>query len=190
MQKSIANYIGIQAIRFLAGTQAFGMVTFHGGWILLALATWGFEAGPDSSTATVSRALVRAYAWLGGVDENGRGDGTLMMVVWAKLSLVVYLIDAAIRGVRGERKPVALWRIALASGAIALSGYLIAFWPTAKSGFENVFPAVLFSVLTVLATAWAVLAQRLGEFLVARIRNESVSTAVAQERKAPQSTLR
>lgn len=183
MQTSIGNLIGIQAIRFLAGTQAFGMVIFHGGWILLALATWGLEAGPDSSTATLSRALVRAYAWLGGVDEYGHGDGSLMMVVWAKLSLVVYLIDAAIRRVRGERKPVSLWRAAAASGAIALCGYLFAFWPTAKSGFENVFPALLFSVLALLATAWAVLAQRLGEILVARIRKEPLSPAVAQRAK-------
>ncbi len=173
MQTSFGSHIGIQAIRFLAGTQAFGVVVFHAGWVLLALATWGFEAGEGTSTATVSRALLRGYAWLGGVDEYGHGDGSSLMLVWAKLSLVVYVIDAAIRAIRAERKPVALWRVAVVSGAVALCGYLFALWPDAKSSYENLLPALLFSALALIATAWAVLAQRLGEFMVASIRKAS-----------------
>jgi hypothetical protein len=63
-------------------------------------------AGADSGgTAAVTRTLVRAYACLGGVDANGHGDAQSPMVVWARIALVIYALDALWRWLFGLRAP-------------------------------------------------------------------------------------
>lgn len=132
--RSIGQVLAIQLVRYLAAAQSFAMVVFHGGWMLLALATWGHASGPEGDVGDVSRALVRAYAWLGGVDEDGRGGERGLMAVWAKLGLVIYLIEALWYRLSGPRKPIAWWWITVGSWLVAVLGYVLALMPTGDLG--------------------------------------------------------
>lgn len=156
----LGRFILIQAIRYLAASMAFPMVFFHAGWVLLAVATWGHAAAPDSAVAAVAQSLARAYAWLGGVDASGHGDEDGLMVVWAKLSLLVYAAESLWRWAFGERKPMRLARVAMLSTAVALVGYALAFAPTGEL-VEAAPIGVGFSILAGLATAWSMAMHRL-----------------------------
>lgn len=173
-KRSIGDIVAIHAVRYLAASQAFAMVAFHAGWVLLALATWGHASGPDTAVGDMTRALVRAYAWLGGVDESGRGDERSLMAVWAKLGLVIYAIEALWRGVFGQRKPLALWRIASTSWLVAQLGYIGALVPTGDLR-EATLMLIVFPVLAGLSTAWAAAAHRLATHVENLIRKRQVA---------------
>ena len=109
---------------------------------------------------------MRGYAWLGGVDEHGRGDGDNLLSVWAKRSLVVYLIDAALRALRGPRPAQprrSVWWWSGLSGLGTLFGMGLAFWPTDDPLLGLTPLLVLFSALSAGAAAWAVFIRRLVE---------------------------
>jgi hypothetical protein len=171
---SIGDLVAIQAVRYLAASQAFAMVAFHAGWVLLSLATWGHASGPDTAVGDTTRALVRAYAWLGGVDESGRGDERSLMAVWAKLGLVIYAIEALWRWVFGQRKPIALWRIAAASWLVAQLGYIGALVPTGDLR-DATLMLIAFPVLAGVSTAWSVAAHRLATHVEDLIRRKQVA---------------
>ena len=164
----VGRFLVTQAIRYFAAAQAFPMVFFHAGWILLAVATWGHAAGPESAVGAVSQVLVRAYTWMGGVDANGHGDEDGLMVVWAKLALLVYAAEALWRLAFGERKPMRLLRIAMVSTGVALVGYIAAFLPTGDLA-EAALVVIGFSTLAGLATAWSVGMHRLAAALELRV---------------------
>jgi hypothetical protein len=171
MKHKLTLIAGSQLIRFFAGTQAFGMVVLHAGWMLLALATWGDANDPDSAHS-ITAPIVRAFIWLGGVDNAGHGDANSIMRVWGKLSILVYLIDLAWRRVAGERRPRSLWKLALVSGAIAFAGWVLALWPTGPAWGEA-WIIVLFAVLTALATGWSILVRRLGDLIIAGLEQRA-----------------
>lgn len=172
MNESFKRGLGVQLIRYLASTQAMAMVVLHGAWMLLALATWNHAAGGEGGTGGIARSLLRAYAWLGGVDADGHGDAGNLVAVFAKLSLVVYAISALWQRLFGEWRPLPWWLLALGSGVVALFGYAMSIWPSlpadAKPG-DAAFVIGLFAVVTALSTAWAVLARRGGEWLIGRM---------------------
>jgi hypothetical protein len=168
MPKQIARRIAAEAVQFAASTQVVGAVFFHAGWIILMLATWGHASGGEGMIAMVTRALTRAFVWLGGVDAAGHGDMNTIMLVWVKLSFGLYLIDLALRRWLGERRPLALGRIALLSGAIAAVGYTVAMWNEFAIR-DGIWVIVLFSVLAAITTAWAVLVRRMASLLATAI---------------------
>lgn len=162
------NVIARHALRYFAAAQAGPVVILQGAWLILATATWSHAYGDDSGVAGAMRALMRGYAWLGGTDEYGHGDGYTLLVVWGKLSLVVYLIDSALRALRGPRPARArrsVWFWAALSGLGTIFGMGFALWPTPDSLFDLVPLLILFSVLSAGAAAWAVLSRRLVERL-------------------------
>ena len=168
LEHPLGRFILVQGIRYFAAAQAFPMVFFHAGWILLAVATWGHAAEPGGAVGAVTRGLVRAYGWLGGVDAQGHGDEDGLMVVWARLALVLYAIEAVWRWLFGERKPVRLLRIAALSTGVALVGYVAAFLPTGDLA-EAALVVIGFSMLAGLATAWSVGMHRLAAALELRL---------------------
>ena len=158
------NVIVRHALRYFAASQAGPVVILQGVWIILATATWSDAYGADSGVAEAMRTLMRGYAWLGGTDEYGRGHGNTLLVVWGKLSLVIYLIEALLRALRGPRpaKPRrSVWWWAGLSGmaTILLMGF--ALWPTEDSLLGLTPLMALFSALSAGAAAWAVLTWRL-----------------------------
>lgn len=160
MPPHLPRRLAAEALQFAAGTQVFGAVFFHAGWILLTLATWGHASGGEGSIGALTRSLTQGFVWLGGVDDSGHGDLGTIMQVWAKLSLAWYLIDLVLRRWIGQRPPIALGRIALLSGGIAAAGYTLAMWNEADpSGFIPI--TVIFSLLAAITTVWAVLVRRL-----------------------------
>jgi hypothetical protein len=164
MKHALTMLAASQGIRLLAGTQAFGMVVLHAGWMLLALATWGHAEDPGSAHS-ITAPIVRAFIWLGGVDHAGRGDENSIMLVWGKLSILVYLLDLAWRRLTGERPPRSVWKLALLSGAISLAGWSLAIWPT-NPPWGDTWIIALFAVLTAIATGWAILVRRLGDLII------------------------
>lgn len=160
------NVIARQALRYFGAAQAGPVVILQGAWIILAAGTWSHAYGADSGVGEAMRTLMRGYAWLGGTDEHGRGNGNVLLSVWGKLSLVVYLIDAALRAIRGPRPATpqrSVWWWAGISGLVTLFGMGFALWPTPDSLLELTPLLVLFSVLSAGAAAWAVLTRRLVE---------------------------
>ena len=174
--RSIGDLLAIHAVRYVAASQAFAMVILHGGWILLALATWGHVSGPEGGVGDLSRGVVRAYAWLGGVDEHGHGGERNLMAVWAKLGLVIYAIESLWHRMRGPRKPMGWGRIMLASWLVALLGYIGALFPTGDLG-EATLMLVVFPILAALATAWSIAAHRLADLVETAIRKRGGSRA-------------
>lgn len=175
-----------QLIRYVAATQATAAVVFHGGWMTLALATWGHAAGDGSTTETVTRALTRAFVWLGGVDADGRGGIDSLMRAWGVLTVGVYAADALCRTLFGQWPRIALWKFAAASFAIAAGGWTLALWPAeaGKSPASDIALLVgVFSTLAGASTAWAIAARRLGDRLV-----DAISPANARPPAAPPST--
>ena len=156
----IVQRIAIEAIRFAASTQALVAVVFHAGWMLLALATWGHASGGEGAIGSMTRTLVGADVWLGGVDASGHGDAGSIMVVWGKLSLLAYLLEVALRPWTGRLRPFRLSRIALLSGAIAVAGYTLAFWHEPNT-VAAIALTIGFSTLAAVGTLWAVLVQRM-----------------------------
>jgi hypothetical protein len=156
-----------ELIRLFAASQAMAMVAVHAAWLLLAIAVWG-HAGDSEVMDAVGKRLLRAYAWLGGIGPDGRGDETRLMLVWAKLSFVVYGVEVLLRMVRGERRPIALWRLALGSGAVAFAGVLFALRPQGLDG-EALAVASGFGLFALGATFWGVGARRLGDFIARRL---------------------
>lgn len=165
----LARFLAIQALRYVAATQSFAMVFFHAGWILLAMATWGGPDGAHGGVGAVTRVLVQAFVWLGGVDARGHGDGDTLMVVWARLALAVYLLDTAWRRLFGTPRPIGLRRIAVGSWLLAQVGYIVAMVPTGDLA-EAAIVLLLFPLLAALATVWAVAMRRLAQRLEDRIR--------------------
>lgn len=159
-----------ETLRYVATTQAGPLVILHAGWILLALATW------QDTSAGVTRPLVQAFVWLGGTDPQGHGDKASILAVWAKLSLGVYLLLALIRQLRGSRPPMALWKVAGASGIVALAGFSLAF---RGDRWEDGWVIVVFAVLAAGAAAWAVLAARAAEALIRRMDEGEVGSPAA-----------
>jgi hypothetical protein len=155
-------------IRLVASSQAFGMVVLHAAWMLLAAATWGGAGAASSFTAPV----VRAFIWLGGVDDSGHGDAASIMIVWGKLSLLIYLLDLLYRRAAGERRPRRIATLTLVSGAIALAGWVLALWPTAN-GLGDASVAVMFAGLTAAATAWAIAVRRVADAQVAAFERDA-----------------
>ncbi len=144
------------------------MVILQGAWMILATATWSHAYGADSGVAEAMRTLMRGYGWLGGLDEHGRGNGTTLLTVWGKLSIVFYLIDAALQALRGARpaRPKrSVWWWALLSGLVTLAGMTFALWPTPDSLLGVAPVLLLLATLSAGAAAWAVLCRRLAERL-------------------------
>ena len=157
-----------QGIRVVAATQATAAVVFHGGWMLLAMATWGHAAVDGSTTETVTRALTRAFVWLGGVDGDGPGGTDTLMRAWGALTVGVYAADALCRALFGPWPRIALWKFAAVSFAIAIAGWTFALWPAeaGKSSPGDLALLVgLFSTLAGAGTAWAIAARRLGDWV-------------------------
>lgn len=160
------NVIVRHVLRYFAASQAGPAVILQGVWIILATATWSHAYGADSGVAEAMRTLNRGYAWLGGVDEHGHGDGNTLLSVWAKLSIVFYLIDAALRALRGRRPAQprrSLWWWAGLSGLATLFSMGFALWPTPDSLLDLTPLMVLFSALSAGAAVWAVFTRRLVE---------------------------
>ncbi|MEO6227605.1 MAG: hypothetical protein ABIO61_07085, partial [Thermomonas sp.] len=160
------NVLARHALRYFAAAQVGPVVILQGVWMILATATWSHAYGADSGVAEAMRALMRGYAWLGGTDEFGRGNGNTLLLVWGKLSLVLYLIDAALRALRGPRpaKPRrSVWWWAGLSGLATLLVMGVALWPTQDSLLALTPLMLLFSALSAGAAAWAVLTRRLVE---------------------------
>jgi len=152
--------IAIEAIRFVASTQSLVGVVFHAGWMLLALATWGHASGGEGAIGTMTHTLIGAFVWLGGVDADGHGDAGSIMVVWGKLSLVVYLLELALRPWTGRLRPFRLSRIALFSGVVAAAGYTLALWHEPDT-VAAISLTIAFSTLATIGTLWAVIVQRM-----------------------------
>lgn len=174
----LARFLVIQVVRYIAATQCFAMVFFHAGWILLAVATWAHLGGPDSAIGALTRVFVSAFAWLGGVDSQGQGDGSTLMIVWAKIALAIYLVEALWRRLYGAPRPVGLGRIAVVSWLIAQAGYVVAILPTGGLA-ESMIVLVLFPILAAVSTVWAVAMHRLAKLVEDRI-NSNPGNAVAQ----------
>lgn len=160
------NLIVRHALRYFVAAQAGPVVILQGAWIILAVATWSHAYGADSGVAEAMRTLVRGFVWLGGTDEHGRGNGSTLLVVWGRLSLVLYLIDAAVRVLRGNAQAQprrSLWWWACLSGLVMLFGMGVALWPTPDSLLGLTPLLVLLSLLSAGAAAWAVWIRRLVE---------------------------
>jgi hypothetical protein len=172
----IPRLLLVQAIRYLVALQAFGMVVLHAGWMLLAIATWG--AAGDADVTSLARLLTRAFVWLGGVDASGHGDEGTIFAVWGKISIVVWLLGAAWRALRGPRPPWSAWKVVVLSGAIALAGYAFAIWP-AEDGNLAAGAWVLagMTIATTVATAWAVASARIGEWVIAQVERAALAKA-------------
>lgn len=168
MSELFERRVAPELIRFVALSQSMGMVCVHGAWILFAIALWNHHGGAGDGVAALGARLLRAYAWLGGIGPDGRGDEGDMMLVWGKLSLVVYALDALLRALRGPRRAIALWRLALGSGAVACAGMGFALWPQGLDG-EAIAVALGFGVFATGATFWGVGARRLGEALAQKL---------------------
>jgi hypothetical protein len=173
MSPSLRGALASHLIRLLASSQAFGMVVRHAGWMLLAAATWGGDDGAGGASSFTAP-IVRAFVWLGGVDESGHGDATSIMLVWGKLSLLVHLLYLLYRRATGERRPRRIATLALVSGAIALAGWLLALWPTAI-GIGEAGIAAMFAMLTAAATAWALGARRVADALLAALERRAAT---------------
>src|SRR5688500_10812462 len=101
----LGRRLALEALRYLASTQLFGMVVLHAGWMLLAAATWGYGASEGEGAGLVTRPLLRAFVALGGVDAQGHGDENSIFRVWLLLSLPVYALVSLWRALRPGRKP-------------------------------------------------------------------------------------
>jgi hypothetical protein len=156
----IIRRIAGEALRYAASTQVTAAVVFHAGWLLLATATWGHASGGEGAIGVTMRTVISAFVWLGGVDDVGHGDVGTIMVVWAKLSLLVYLVAAALRRWRGERRPLRIAHVALLSAVIAIAGYTFALWHEPQRG-PAIALTIGFSALASITTVWAVLVQRM-----------------------------
>lgn len=164
------NVIARHALRYFALAQAGPVVIVQGAWIILATATWSHAYGADSGVAEAMRTLMRGYAWLGGLDEQGHGNGNTLLAVWGKLSLVFYLIDAALRALRGPAAAPpqrSVWWWGALSGLVTLLGMGFALWPTPDSLLDLAPLLVLFAALSAGAAVWAVFTRRLAERLTA-----------------------
>lgn len=160
------NVLARHALRYFAAMQVGPLVILQGVWIILATATWSHEYGADSGVGAVMETLMQAYTWLGGVDEDGHGDENSMLAVWAKLSIVFYLIDAALRALRGPR-PVqrrrSVWFWGGLSGLVTVFLMCFALWPTPDSLIHLTWLMLLFPTLSAGAAVWAVFTRRLVE---------------------------
>lgn len=162
----LKNAIARHALRYFAASQAGPVVILQGVWIILATATWSHAYGADSGVAEAMRTLMRSYAWLGGTDGHGGGNGNTLLVVWGKLSLVMYMIEASLRALRGPRPAQprrSVWLWAGLSGLVTFFVMGFALWPTQDSLLGLTPLMVLFSALSAGAAAWAVLTRRLAE---------------------------
>jgi len=171
MKPGLPRTLLVEVVRYLGVTQAGAVVILHGAWMLLALAVFQHASGDPTPGSDVSRALVRAYAWLGGTNADGVGNEAGMLVVWGKISLVLYLLDTVARALFGPRKPVRLWVSVLASGVVALLGFGVSFFASEGSASATSLGllALLFGALAAAAMAWAVLARRIAEAVIRRI---------------------
>lgn len=158
-------------VRFLAASQATVALVLHGAWILLVIATWQ-ASDPGGDATSVTRPLLRAFVWLGGIGPDGRGDETHLARAMALLAVPFYLL-ASLRKDAGDGRAPLLPRIlkwSAASGLVALAGYGRGFTTGGGlSGLEASFGALALSVITAAATAWAVAADRIGEIVIARL---------------------
>ena len=162
--------IAVQLVRFVAATQATMALVLHGAWMLLAIATWQ-ASDPTGEVAAMTRPLMRAFAWLGGIERGGRGDEGNVAQAMALLAVPFYLLASLRRRpAEGPASPLAgLLKWAAVSGAVATAGFARAFWSGGLTGMDLVYLATLMGVLTTGATAWAVAMHRVGEILVARL---------------------
>jgi hypothetical protein len=180
MTDPLVRRLAVEAIRLFAASQAVGMVFVHAAWLLLAIALWRHHAEGSMVDALGTR-LLRSYAWLGGIGPDGRGDETGMMLVWGKISVVVYALDALLRAVRRGRRPIAMWRVAIGSALVVFAGFLFAFWPKGLDA-DAWLLATMFAVFGLGATFWAVGAHRLGELLAERMLATAPGPAAAEQR--------
>lgn len=161
------NVLARHALRYFAAAQVGPLVILQGMWIIAATATWSHAYGADSGVGEAMRTVWRAYVWMGGVDEYGHGNENNLLAVWAKLSLVFYLIDAAVRALRGPRpepRRRSVWLWAGLSGLVTLILMGFALWPTPDYLIDLMPLLLVFSSLSAGAAAWAVLARRLVEY--------------------------
>lgn len=170
MQQDIKLTLGRHLIRYAASTQILPLVMLHGVWLLFAVLTWGDAAASGSGVDRATDAVWKAYLWLGGVDADGHGDLDNLLQVWAKLSLPVYLLDAIVRRLLGERAPLGLARIALLSGVMAVLGFGLAIWPLRAeqgAGWWMLIWIAVLGMAAALAALWAALARRIADWAVA-----------------------
>jgi len=140
-----------EALRLFAASQALPLVAVHAAWILLLAGNGGGEG------------VIRSFVWLGGVGLDGHGDETTLMWAWTRLAFVVYALDLALRALRGERAPIALWKLALGSAAVAALGIAAATRTHGLDAGERAFTVAFFALFAAGAAFWAVGLQRLAE---------------------------
>lgn len=168
MLDHLGRRLALEALRYAASTQLFGMVVLHAGWMLLAAATWGYGASEGEGAALVTRPLMRAFAALGGVDAQGHADENSIFRVWLILSVPVYVLLSVWNALRPNRKRWSFWRSVLVSTGVAAAGYTFALLGDPRN--QDVVLAVIgLTVATGLASVWGIGAQRLAE-LVAQSR--------------------
>ncbi len=165
MKPGLPRTLLVEGIRYVGTAQAGPVVILHAAWMLLALAAW------QDANADFTRPLVRAFVWLGGTDGHGVGNGSAILAVWGKISLVLYLIQALARRMFEPREPLRLWVLTLVSGGVALLGYGLAFLGDEGNGntVARVSLSLLFAAGAAVMAAWAVLASRFAELLVRRL---------------------
>lgn len=134
MKPSLRRTVLVEVIRYMGVTQAGPAVILHGAWMLLALAVWQHATAGSTSSADFTRPLLRAFVWLGGTDGHGVGSASNLVVVFGKISVVLYLIEAMVHRAVGPRAPVRLRVVALASGCISFLGYGLSFLSGAADG--------------------------------------------------------
>lgn len=178
MQHGVKRTLGRHLIRYAASTQILPVVMLHGLWMVFAVLTWRDAAASGSGVDRAAGAVWNAYLWLGGVDADGHGDLDNLLGVWAKLSLPVYLLDAIVRSLLGERAPMGLARISLLSGVTATLGYGLAIWPLrAAQGADwwMLIWIVVLGMAAALAALWAALARRIADWAIAAMLRPTAS---------------
>lgn len=161
------------AIRWVAASQMLAGVAIHGIWMLLAAHTWT-EASPSGGTVgVVTDKAMAFYVWLGGMGPDGRhGNIDSLLVAWFKLSLPFYLLGELWRWKRGPRPPIRWWVLVLLSSGVALAGYSLTLWPalpTVGNAQDAPWLVGMMTMAAALATAWAIVSHRLGEWAIGAI---------------------
>ena len=164
----IVRIVAGQAIRFVAASQSAVALLMHGVWMLLLAGTT--QAAGDG--IPVARAFVKLFAWLGGIGPDGHGDEGHIVQAMALLTVPVYVVAAVVSRRGAPRPPFGrtLIRWAVASGAIAFCGFVLAFRQGGglTSG-EAIGLAALFAAIAAGATAWAVAVDRVCDLVASNV---------------------
>lgn len=161
-------------IRWIAASQALGVVLIHGIWMLFIAHTWTEAYPKEQITGAVINKAMAVFKWLGGMGPDGHhANNDTLLVVWFKLSPLMYLLAELWRWKRGPRPPVRWWVMILWSTGTAFAGFSFALWaavPALLNLPDALWLLAAMTITALLVTTWAVLSDRLGERLIALIR--------------------